>query len=384
MDTLDVPVSVPSTTSVVVQGMHMDPDDPKHNDFGEREKGTVLVNHLDPQRDEALGIALSKYNLNYTFDAPDARDFLFGSLLLRDVDPNFLPPSIDLRPKIKAVLDQGSLGSCVANTVAYQLQYTLGTEGIDQSRLFIYYNGRTIAGYPITEDTGLTIRQGFQSVQYHGSCREELCPYIVSQFSMKPSPKAYTVGNMNKGIAYYSISQNLSHLKKCLKDGYLVSFGISLYDSFMSASVARTGIVPEPKSGERRIGGHAMTIVGYDDDKSAFLVLNSWSSTWGDSGYCYVPYKMMMNKSTTGDFWTVRKWSYREPVPEPAPAPAPEPEPQDVPEDVKEDLKEWVPGKFYQISDLVKYNDITYKCTLNHFSISTWIPPNVPALWVRV
>lgn len=42
---------------------------------------------------------------------------------------------------------------------------------------------------------------------------------------------------------------------------------------------------PDPK--EELYGGHALTIVGYDD--RGFLVKNSWG-TWGDAGYCTVTY----------------------------------------------------------------------------------------------
>jgi fibronectin type 3 domain-containing protein len=38
------------------------------------------------------------------------------------------------------------------------------------------------------------------------------------------------------------------------------------------------------------LGGHAVVIVGYDDTKSAFKVRNSWSTFWGQSGYCWIGY----------------------------------------------------------------------------------------------
>ena len=34
-------------------------------------------------------------------------------------------------------------------------------------------------------------------------------------------------------------------------------------------------------------GGHAMVVVGYDDDKygGAFEILNSWGTYWGNKGF---------------------------------------------------------------------------------------------------
>jgi GNAT superfamily N-acetyltransferase len=36
---------------------------------------------------------------------------------------------------------------------------------------------------------------------------------------------------------------------------------------------------------------HAIGVTGYDDQKEHFTFQNSWGTTWGDSGYGYLPYK---------------------------------------------------------------------------------------------
>ncbi len=35
---------------------------------------------------------------------------------------------------------------------------------------------------------------------------------------------------------------------------------------------------------------HAMVVVGFDDGKQAFEVMNSWGSSWGDNGFCWIRY----------------------------------------------------------------------------------------------
>ena len=45
---------------------------------------------------------------------------------------------------------------------------------------------------------------------------------------------------------------------------------------------------------DRDLGGsHAMVVVGYDDDRQAFRILNSWGRNWGEGGYGWFGY----------DFW---------------------------------------------------------------------------------
>ena len=48
------------------------------------------------------------------------------------------------------------------------------------------------------------------------------------------------------------------------------------------------GVLPPP---DKSAGGHAYKFVGYDDSKAAFLMQNSWGSSWGLLGHAWMPYK---------------------------------------------------------------------------------------------
>jgi hypothetical protein len=52
----------------------------------------------------------------------------------------------------------------------------------------------------------------------------------------------------------------------------------------------------EAKGAEK--GGHAMLVVGYDDSKKAFKLLNSWGTNWGDHGYTWVDYEFFRHVVT--------------------------------------------------------------------------------------
>lgn len=66
-----------------------------------------------------------------------------------------------------------------------------------------------------------------------------------------------------------------------------VVIGIDVYDNFQPDS---DGIIPRPQSNSKLLYGHAMTVVGFDDDEHLLQVLNSWGRGWGKDGYCYLPY----------------------------------------------------------------------------------------------
>ncbi len=61
-----------------------------------------------------------------------------------------------------------------------------------------------------------------------------------------------------------------------------------------------------PKKKEKVLGGHAVMAVGYDDNREAVIVRNSWGKEWGDKGYFYMPYAYITNSHLCDDFWTIR------------------------------------------------------------------------------
>jgi hypothetical protein len=49
-------------------------------------------------------------------------------------------------------------------------------------------------------------------------------------------------------------------------------------------------------------GGHAVLIVGYDDDEEYFIVKNSWGTGWGESGYFRIDYSQLTNDVGFGQY----------------------------------------------------------------------------------
>ena len=295
---------------LVIKGVHFGLKHPKTED--KRIDDVIVAKIVDENRDKEADVSLSQYNLNYVFGKPDSRDHKF-STIYNAIDANALPSKVDLRDNWGTILDQLDIGSCVSNSVSYCLRYCYKKQKMGDftpSRLFIYYNGRVLAKYPIDKDTGLTIRDGYKSVATNSVCGENNWPYVPAKFATKPLEGCYNAAKLHKTFRYISLDNDLVQMKKCLKDGFPISFGAALFSSFMSATVAKTGIVsvPDP-SKEQRCGGHALSILGYDDSKKAFLVCNSWGAGWGDKGFCWFPYSYMTNDEYVGDMWSVRNFS---------------------------------------------------------------------------
>jgi C1A family cysteine protease len=67
--------------------------------------------------------------------------------------------------------------------------------------------------------------------------------------------------------------------------------------NFESDIANNTGLIPIPDTNnETLLGGHELCLIGFDDSKELFIVMNSWGSSWGDKGFCYIPYSYLLNK----------------------------------------------------------------------------------------
>ena len=58
----------------------------------------------------------------------------------------------------------------------------------------------------------------------------------------------------------------------------------------MSDETARNGRLPLAVASDHVLGGHALCLVGYNDERRELKFINSWGKDWGDHGYGYMPY----------------------------------------------------------------------------------------------
>lgn len=222
-----------------------------------------------------------------------------------------LPKEVDLRKTgfVQPRRDQGRLGSCTANAVAschYFSQAKQGQKPFNPSRLGIYWMERDIEG-TVNYDSGAYGRDGFKAIQKNGIWPEEMQPYNISNFKKKPSADCYKEGLRHQGLQYFVVSKNLEQLQGCLAEGFPFAFGFTVYDSFESATVARTGIMPLPRHGESVLGGHEVYAIGYKfiNNMLYFICANSWNTSWGDKGDFYMPASFMTGRDCS-DYNTLR------------------------------------------------------------------------------
>lgn len=235
----------------------------------------------------------------------DVRDVIFSSTLkfLKEI-----PKKVDLSEKFPEVYDQGELGSCTANAVCGIVDY-LDTTKYRPSRLFLYYNTRKAQG-TIEYDSGASIRETIKSVNREGVCRESSWKYDISKFKDVPSTNAYKNAKLHRSLSYrYIDNSNIDHIISALVEGFPIAFGFTVYSSFMNKSLWNNDIMPDPSG--TVLGGHAVLIVGYNEDTQMLKIKNSWGTSWCNNGYFQMPYSFATSKNCA-DFWVIQQLNMRE------------------------------------------------------------------------
>lgn len=193
-------------------------------------------------------------------------------------------------PKKMSVLNQGSVGSCVAHACATALGYgelKSGKEANNYSRGFIYGNRRDTDH----QGEGMYIRQALKQLNHCGDVLYEDFPWNEKYPEVKKrvdENKDYYLSKAEpyKVINYFRCYTN-EEVKETLLNQGAVVMSITLYDSF-------SGECPIPGPEDKKRGGHAMCLVGWD--KTGWIIQNSWSAGWGNKGLLHLPYEYPVNE----------------------------------------------------------------------------------------
>lgn len=241
-----------------------------------------------------------KFRLNLKKSLPDARDW---SIRLQSPQLS-LPVWVNLMAFCPQVYDQGDIGSCTAQSASCMYAtvfHKKSKQRIDPSRLFIYYNTRSIQN-TLHEDSGATLRDTMKALRRYGVCQEKYWIYANIRLFQKPTPVCYQEGQRRQVLSYASVPLQLNTMKQLLYQKHAFVIGFLVYPSFFTSG--DTVPVPNPAS-EPLLGGHAVCIIGYDDRRQAFLARNSWGLGWGVNGNFYFPYLYATNPNLSFDAWVL-------------------------------------------------------------------------------
>ena len=231
-------------------------------------------------------------------------------------DSTALPKSISLESKFPPIGDQGQYGTCVAWATGYNLKTSLNA--IEKG-----WNAKDLKkpeNQTSPKDLWFTIGKTDKGANCEGTNFEPVLDALILKGANSLNSVPYSnMGNCtgtssgdasNKLANYREIAYNNSLSGNSVKKngltqrnfkGYLsqsrpILLGAKLGDRFMrwnSSNVISSDTYNNPGM---QHAYHAMVVVGYDDNKNAFRVRNSWGDDWGDNGSIWVDYDFFLEK----------------------------------------------------------------------------------------
>lgn len=239
-----------------------------------------------------------KFFLGCKKDKIDHRDLPMGIIL----PPIKLPVSIDYTNRMSPIGNQGDEGTCVAfASVDGVREYQEKKERkkyIDLSVRYVYWRCKQIDSIP--DEEGTYPRIAMKVLQKYGVPQEKYWPYIPHQTD-KPRKEIDKFAKPFKILAYARLNSILEMKRSLIINGPFLA-GVIIFDNWMTEKVGNTGFIPIPDKKNKRIGGHAICIIGYNEDKGLFKFKNSWGKEWGNKGYGYLDYEYIEKYSM--DSWS--------------------------------------------------------------------------------
>jgi C1A family cysteine protease len=229
----------------------------------------------------------------------DERDYLVTPLVADILET--LPSKFDVSDKMTPVKNQGREGACVGfagvAVKEYQEKIDYGLEGdqyIDLSERFLYEKSKEISGHR----EGTTLVACAKVLVHQGVCEDKFWEYEARMIG-EPLEGAQDNALKYKIDPAYVRITNEKELKASIVKYGAVIIGVKVYRNWYDQ---KEGHIPNLNWWQsflssigfyQPLGGHAICLVGYDDDTQEYKFKNSWSEKWGDKGYGYITYKHM-------------------------------------------------------------------------------------------
>ena len=210
-----------------------------------------------------------------------------------------LPARFDLSTDMPAVGNQGMQNSCVGWATAYALKAYQEKQDLKQSLQFspaFIYN-QINSG----RDGGSKFIDALNILSQEGAALWRDMPYSETDYLTQPTADIKLKARPYGIIAWQQVNvRDYKEVKMQVGAGNPVVFAIMTDEGFKRAEKNSQGEYIWISKTGNDVGGHAMIVVGYDDSKNAFKVMNSWGSGWGNNGYCWIDYKFFQQSAMEG------------------------------------------------------------------------------------
>ena len=155
-------------------------------------------------------------------------------------------------------------------------------------------------------NSGSNIANALEILKTQGVLSWQAFPYSDSQCSNLPTEEEKEMADVNKiedyfivGIPDTNTDPNytlINLIKTLVSEGnpIIISLDISNINFTYLDTIDNDFVARTYSNTPIDTCGHAVLIVGYNDELNAFKFVNSWGTTWGNEGYAWLDYNFFL------------------------------------------------------------------------------------------
>jgi len=216
-----------------------------------------------------------------------------------DNTKNPLPESVSLLRFAPDRRNQGRQGSCVAWSSVYAARTIVEAASTGQAGNSTAYSPAFVYNQIGLEGCqGSYIQRAMEFMTQKGVVSYNQFPYDENDCSRGASQSLWNEAANNKLHGFTRLTDgedvngiNVRAVKEHLAKDAPVVIGMMVGGSFMQGMMGQDTWAPTSEDrSQSGFGGHAMCVIGYDDRRQAFQIMNSWGPEWGDNGVAWVRY----------------------------------------------------------------------------------------------
>lgn len=220
---------------------------------------------------------------------------------------------VDLAPYCPEIRHQGEISSCVGWSAGYgalTIERAIANGWTDKAIITDNANSALFIYNQLQKgdcSNGIVISKALEALQEKGNCLASEYDFDVNDCTREVTPNLFSSARQYQISDYIPLfktdapaEEKIQMVKRVVGQRKPVVIGMRILENFLQIREGDNSWWPTIGS-KTPAGGHAMVVVGFDDDKfktpnpnpnmsGAFKIMNSWGKGWGEDGFIWVRY----------------------------------------------------------------------------------------------
>jgi len=242
-----------------------------------------------------INFGLAQYETGAIYDKKLYSKSPIISPILKFNDPITLS-TFSLKKYCPIPKNQGNMGSCTGWATGYA-GLTIAESILDENtnKDDITNNARSalyVYNQLMTCKRGSHLTNVFEVIKNNGDCyykefNPTTCMILPDENTLQKGKDMRITNYVRLWDIIDSKNKKIQSAKRSLLQKRPVVIVLHLKKTFQN--ISKSGVYI-PKNTDQDAGYHAVCLIGYDDEKQQFEMMNSWGENWGNEGFFFMPY----------------------------------------------------------------------------------------------